>query len=223
MVMRIRVFDISKIDDKKVKHAWRMFIDSFPLNQEQERQFACYLSLLLEWSKRINLTTITDIPAIIDYHFLDSLQAAKEIDFTQMRSMVDVGTGAGLPGIPLKICYPHLTVLLIEVNNKKITFLQEVIKELYLHSVEIYPLDWRTFLRKTDYQVDLVCARASLKPVELVRMFKQDSPYKNAQLLYWAAAHWEPGEKDKPFVEKEIMYTIGDKKRKLVFYKKLST
>lgn len=216
--MRISVFDVNKIDDIRVKNAWKTFTASVPLSQEQEKQFARYLSLLLEWNERINLTAITDIPAIIDYHFQDSLQAAKEVDFTKIDGMIDVGTGAGLPGIPLKICYPHLNVFLIEVNSKKIAFLQEVIKELSMNSVEVYPFDWRTFLRKTTYQSDLICARASLKPAELIRMFKADSFYKNSQLIYWGAAHWQPGKKEQPFVEKEIMYTIGNKKRKLVFF-----
>jgi len=212
------VFDINKIDDKRVKHVWKTFIASASLQEKQIEQFAHYLALLLEWNERVNLTAITDVSAIITYHFQDSLQAAKEIDFTTVRSIVDVGTGAGLPGIPLKICYPHLVVFLIEVNRKKITFLQEVIKTLKMKSIEIYPLDWRIFLRKTTYQVDMICARASLKPVELIRMFKPSSPYKNARLLYWASAQWQPGKKEQLFVEKEILYTIGNKKRKLIFF-----
>ncbi len=212
------MFDINKIDDKRVKHAWETFIASVPLQKKQIEQFAHYLSLLLEWNERISLTAITDITEIITYHFQDSLQAAKEIDFTTIRSIVDVGTGAGLPGIPLKICYPDLFVLLIEVNRKKIAFLEEVIETLKMESIEIYPLDWRTFLRKTTYQVDMICVRASLKPVELIRMFKPSSPYKNARLLYWASAQWQPGKKEQPFVEKEILYTIGNKKRKLIFF-----
>ncbi len=212
------MFDINKIDDKRVKHAWEAFIAWAPLQEKQTEQFAHYLSLLLEWNERINLTAITDVTEIITYHFQDSLQAAKEIDFTTIRSIVDVGTGAGLPGIPLKICYPDLFVLLIEVNRKKIAFLEEVIETLKMKSIEIYPLDWRTFLRKTTYQVDMICARASLKPVELIRMFKPSSPYKNARLLYWASAQWRPGKKEQPFVEKEILYTIGNKTRKLIFF-----
>ncbi len=212
------MFDINKINDKRIEHVWEIFIASVPLQEKQIEQFARYLSLLLEWNERINLTAITDISAIITYHFQDSLQAAKEIDFTTIRSIVDVGTGAGLPGIPLKICYPDLFVFLIEVNHKKIAFLQKVIETLKMKSIKIYPLDWRTFLRKTTYQVDMVCARASLKPVELIRMFKPSSPYKNARLLYWASVQWRPGKKERLFVEKEILYTIGNKKRKLIFF-----
>ena len=213
-----RVFDIHKISDKRVRYTWETFIASEQLHEEQINQFEQYLSLLLEWNKIINLTAITDIAAIIKYHFQDSLQAAKEIDFTTIRSIVDVGSGAGLPGIPLKIRYPHLFVLLIEVNRKKIAFLHAVIEALKMKSIEIYSLDWRTFLRKTAYNIDIVCARASLKPEELIRMFKPSSPYKNATLLYWASEQWVSEKKEQPLVEKEILYTIGNKKRKLIFF-----
>jgi len=212
------VFDINKTNDEQIKKVWETFITSVPLQREQAEQFACYLSLLLEWNERINLTAITDIAGIIRYHFQDSLQAAQAVDLTAMRVILDVGTGAGMPGIPLKICYPHLSVGLIEVNRKKIAFLETVIETLKLESVTVYPLDWRTFLRKTSYQVDLICARASIKPEELIRMFKPSSPYKKAQLLYWAAEQWCPGTKEEPFVEKEILYTIGNKKRKLILF-----
>jgi len=213
-----RVFDICKINDKRVRYAWETFVASEQLNEGQINQFKQYLSLLLEWNKIINLTAITDIVAIIRYHFQDSLQAVKAVDFTTIGSIVDVGSGAGLPGIPLKICYPHLFVVLIEVNRKKIAFLHTVIKTLKIKSIEVYSLDWRTFLRKTAYNIDMVCARASLKPEELIHMFKPSSPYKNATLLYWASEQWVPGKKEQPLVEKEMLYTIGDKKRKLIFF-----
>jgi len=213
-----RVFDIYKISDKRIRHAWETFIVSEQLHEKQINQFEQYLSLLLEWNKIVNLTAITDIVEIIRYHFQDSLQAAKEVDFSTIRSIVDVGSGAGLPGIPLKIRYPHLFVLLIEVNRKKIAFLDAVIESLKIKSIEVYPLDWRTFLRKTAYNVDIVCARASLKPEELIRMFKPSSPYKKATLLYWASEQWMPGQKEQPLVEKEILYTIGNKERKLIFF-----
>jgi len=212
------VFDIYKISDKRVRYAWETFIASEQLHKDQINQFEKYLSLLLEWNKITNLTAITDIAAIIKYHFQDSLQAAKEVDFAMVRSIVDVGSGAGLPGIPLKIRYPHLFVLLIEVNRKKIAFLHAVIEALKIKSIEVYSLDWRTFLRKTVYNVDMVCARASLKPEELIRMFKPSSPYKKATLLYWASEQWVPGKKEQPLVKKEILYTVGNKKRKLIFF-----
>ena len=158
--------------------------------------------------------------------------------------MVDVGSGAGFPGLPLKImmdgcqCPPSealasedtrvedllgnpvqgVTLVLMEVSKKKQEFLRAVISELGLENVEIVDIDWRTFLRKTSYEIDLFLARASLQPEELLRMFKPGSPYKHATLIYWAAKQWEAEQKVALFVKREEPYTVGDKKRKLVFF-----
>jgi len=131
----------------------------------------------------------------------------------------DVGTGGGFPGIPLKILFPHLTMILIEVNNKKRTFLEYVLKELNIDNVVIYPHDWRTFLRSTSYSIDCFFARASLQPEELVHIFKPRSAYQNAKLVYWASAGWTAGKQEAQFVEKEVEYEIADGiKRKYVFF-----
>lgn len=197
---------------------WKQFVQKEELSTEQEKQFADYLLLLVEWSEKINLTTITTPSAVVKYHFQDSLQVGRVIDFSTIKTICDVGTGGGFPGLALKIKYPHLRVILIEVNNKKINFLEEVIEALGLENVEIYPEDWRTFIRKTDDEIDLFCARASLHTEELIRMFKPSSPYKDAQLVYWAAVQWEPTKFEQVFVKKEVLYSVGHKKRKLVFF-----
>jgi 16S rRNA (guanine(527)-N(7))-methyltransferase RsmG len=197
---------------------WQQFLKKEELSPQQEKQFADYLLLLIEWSEKINLTTITTPSAVVKYHFQDSLYVNRSIDFSAIKTICDVGTGGGFPALPLKIKYPHLRVILIEVNNKKINFLEEVIAKLGLENVEIYPEDWRTFLRKTDDTIDLFFSRASLHTDELIRMFKPSSPYKDAQLIYWAATQWEPTKFEKVFVKKEVAYSIGQKKRKLVFF-----
>jgi len=199
---------------------WQQFLKKEELSSEQEKQFADYLLLLLEWSEKINLTTITTPSAVVKYHFQDSLYVDHNIDVATIKTICDVGTGGGFPALPLKIKYPHLRVILIEVNNKKINFLEEVIAKLTLENVEIYPEDWRTFLRKTDDEIDLFVSRASLHTDELIRMFKPSSPYKDAQLVYWAAEQWVPTKFEQPFVKKEVPYSTGPKKRKLVFFGK---
>ena len=143
-------------------------------------------------SQEFNLTTITDDAAIMQYHFLDSLIVAKYVDFTAIKSIADVGTGGGFPGIPLKILYPHLSLTLIEVTEKKIRFLENVVAQLGLSSVETVNLDWRTFLRKTSSPIDLFVSRASLHADELLKMFKPSCVYKNATLAYWSAISWQP-------------------------------
>jgi len=178
------------------------------------------LALLIEWSDKINLTTITAPSAAIKYHFQDSLVIDRTLDMHTITTLCDVGSGAGFPGIPLAIKYPHMRVVLIEVNNKKIDFLDLVINKLELENVEIYPHDWRTFLRSTDDTVDLFCSRASLHTDELLRVFKPGCQYKDAQLVYWAAVDWQPIDREKPFITQQVPYSVGNKKRKLVFMRR---
>jgi 16S rRNA (guanine527-N7)-methyltransferase len=196
-----------------------MLAKEYNLTKTQTDMFGRYLQLLIEWNNKFNLTAITDPKAIIQYHFNDSLALSKFIDFTTIQSTADVGTGAGFPGIPLKILFPHLHTTLIEVNNKKRTFLEHIVKQFALNNVTLYSHDWRTFLRSTNYPIDYFFARASLQPEELVRIFKPTSAYKDATLVYWASQQWVAEKIEAPFIEKEVSYTIDSKQRKFVFFK----
>ncbi len=191
----------------------------YALTTEQTDKLSRYLEILIEWNTKFNLTAITDPTAIIQYHFDDSLALAHHIDFKNIHSTADIGTGAGFPGIPLKILFPHLKTVLIEVNNKKRTFLAHIAQELELNDISIYPFDWRTFLRTADYKIDYFFARASLQPEELVRIFKPSSPHQDATLVYWASNQWIAEKIVTPFVEKEVPYTIDTVQRKFVFFK----
>lgn len=202
--------------------AWHKFCAEYHINNEQQEKFICFGSMLLEWNTKHNLTAITDTKSVIADHFQDSLSITKFVDFTQLKGIADVGTGGGFPGIPLKIMFPALPVVLIEVNTKKIDFLRTVIKTLSLEAIEVCDLDWRTFIRKTSYKLDLFCARASLRPDELIRMFSDSSPYQHARLVYWASRHWKLEGKEQNYFEKEEIYTIDDKQRKLVFFMRKS-
>jgi 16S rRNA (guanine(527)-N(7))-methyltransferase RsmG len=193
--------------------------NKYTLTKAQTNKLNRYLELLIEWNTKFNLTAITDPSAIIKYHFDDSLALAKHIDFNTIQTTADVGTGAGFPGIPLKILFPHLTTVLIEVNNKKRTFLAHIAQELELDNIIIYPSDWRTFLRTKDHVVDYFFARASLQPEELVRVFKPASAYKNATLVYWASKQWVPEKIEAPFITKEALYSLETINRKFVFFK----
>jgi len=190
------------------------------LNDTQKAQFKTYLLLLLEWMEKINLTAITSVEDIIHFHFQDSLAIGQFMDFAAVKSIGDIGTGAGFPGIPLKIKYPHLAVTLIEVNHKKIAFLHLVIDELGLTDVQTNDLDWRTFLRKTTYDIDLFVSRGALAPYELTRLYRSNCHYKNARLVYWASTKWAPTEKEADLIEKELSYKIDNKIRKFIFFQK---
>lgn len=198
---------------------WRDFAIKYNLSEQQYMQFQRYYLLLQDWNTRINLTAITNEQDILAYHFEDSLKVADFVNIAGCSMIADIGTGAGLPGIPLKIKYPHIPVVLVEVIQKKVIFLQEVIKELGLTGIEVYAHDWRNFLRHTTYPADVICARASLHPDELLRMFQPSSPYKHAQLIYWASADWHPLASEKKFLMREDTYTVGNRQRKYVFFR----
>lgn len=106
------------------------------LSEVQLEQFLTYYDLLNEKNKVMNLTAITEFQEALKKHFIDSLSLVKVIDLKKELSMIDVGTGAGFPGIPLKIAFPNLRVTLLDSLQKRIGFLQEVIDELFLDKVE---------------------------------------------------------------------------------------
>jgi len=102
---------------------------------EQTEQFFEYMNLLIEWNEKINLTAITDPEEIILKHFIDSITILKDIPDNS--KIVDVGTGAGFPGIPLSIMNPTLKITLVDSLNKRLIFLQEVVDKLQLKNIEI--------------------------------------------------------------------------------------
>ena len=104
------------------------------LSEGQIGMFLRYYELLVEWNKVMNLTAITELPEVITKHFLDSLSLVKVTTPTKER-LLDMGTGAGFPGIPLKIAFPDLKVVLIDSLNKRINFLEEVIRTLELKNI----------------------------------------------------------------------------------------
>lgn len=105
------------------------------LSQEQELQFIKFYEYMIEKNKVMNLTGITDFKEVLIKHFLDSLSCVKVINFDKIESIIDVGTGAGFPGIPLKIVFPHISMCLLDSLKKRVTFLEEVISLLGLQSV----------------------------------------------------------------------------------------
>lgn len=101
----------------------------------QLANYRTYLRLLLEWNQRFNLTAIETPGAVVDKHFIDSLSCATALDFTACSQLVDVGTGAGFPGLVLKIAFPHLKLLLLDAVNKRLRFLSRVTEALQLTDV----------------------------------------------------------------------------------------
>ena len=104
-----------------------------PLGQEQINQFNRYLDLILKWNARTNLTSVRERDEIIDRHFLECILCARILP-ANIGSLLDLGSGAGLPGIPIAICRPDLHVTLAESQNKKAAFLNEAVRTLRINT-----------------------------------------------------------------------------------------
>jgi 16S rRNA (guanine527-N7)-methyltransferase len=109
-----------------------------PLTQRHLTDISTYIDLLLRWNTRINLTAIRDAESIVTRHFGESLFAARIANTWPAHHLVDIGSGAGFPGLPIKIWMPEVHVTLIESNQKKATFLREVIRALGLAGIEVF-------------------------------------------------------------------------------------
>lgn len=135
---------------------------SIVLNDKQIQQFEQYYNILVEWNKVMNLTAITEYEEVVEKHFLDSLTIVNAIHVGKIETLIDVGTGAGFPGIPLKIAFPHLKVTLLDSLNKRIKFLNEVIDLLELNDIKAIHGRAEDYAKQAEYreQYDICVSRA---------------------------------------------------------------
>lgn len=138
------------------------------LTEKQQEQFEDYMKLLLEWNEKINLTAITEEDDIILKHFVDSLTISKYIK--EETKLVDVGTGAGFPGIPIKIARENVNVTLVDSLNKRILFLNDVIEKLKLQKVQTLHFRAEEFGQNKKYResFDIATSRAVANLATLV-------------------------------------------------------
>ena len=146
--------------------------------KEQLQQLEKFYRLLIEWNQKINLTRITEKEDVYLKHFYDSLTIVKEIDLSKVDKLCDVGTGAGFPGIVLKIFYPNLKITLIDSLLKRVNYLNEIIKELKLKDIKAI------HTRGEEYHetFDVVTARA-VANIEKLQKYTMHLVNKNGKLI----------------------------------------
>lgn len=130
------------------------------LSSKQIEQLDTYYEMLVEWNKVMNLTGITEKEQVYLKHFYDSLTICKAINLNKEETLCDIGTGAGFPGLVLKICFPHLHVTLVDSLQKRLSFLDAVIKELELKDIKTVHARAEEYAVKVREKYDVVTARA---------------------------------------------------------------
>lgn len=138
---------------RKALHEFQISVDAHQVVQIQE-----YIKLLLKWNDKVNLTAIRDPLDILYRHFCDSMFAGTVVKMDKCR-IADIGSGGGFPGLPLKILWPESTVVLVESNVKKATFLAEVVRTLELKNTQVLVSRYEE-LGEEIAPIDYICARA---------------------------------------------------------------
>ena len=132
------------------------------LDEIQKKQFTDFYEYLVEKNKVMNLTGITEFQEVLVKHFLDSLACVKAVDMSRIKRIMDIGTGAGFPGVPLKITFPHLEACLLDSLKKRVNFLEETFQMLKLENITVIHGRAEEYAKNKQYRetYDLCVSRA---------------------------------------------------------------
>lgn len=195
------------------------------ISDSQYIKFEKYFHFLVEWNEKINLTAITDLEGVFVKHFYDSLCLVKATEFTN-QSLLDVGSGAGFPSIPLKILYPELNITIIDALSKRIKFLELLVKEL---DVEVELIHGRAEEYKRKHCFDIVTGRA----VANMRMLSELCiPFVKVEGFFLAMKGSKSDSEVEEslfaikelggIIDKDISYQVSGQERHIVVIKKAS-
>jgi len=142
---------------------------NIPYSEEIEKKLLLYKDLLKEWNKKINITSIEDDEEIYLKHFIDSLLLLKDRNFNESKKIIDIGTGGGFPGLPLKIVNNNYEVTLLDSLRKRIDFLEEVVKSLNLENVELLHGRAEDYGQKNEYREKFdICVSRAVAPLNIL-------------------------------------------------------
>jgi 16S rRNA (guanine527-N7)-methyltransferase len=202
------------------------------LTDRQVDQFLSYYESLIETNRVMNLTAITEFEDVVRKHFVDSLSLSQVMKLKSFQTLIDVGTGAGFPGVPLKILYPHLKVTLVDSLGKRVRFLTEVIENLNLQNIEAIHGRAEDLARNSRYRekFDLCTSRAVSN---LAVLAEYDLPFvkRNGYFVSYKAANSEDEIKqaEKAIrilggkIEKVDRFTLDDMGRAIIQVKKVKS
>lgn len=186
------------------------------LSGQQVDQFMSYYELLIERNKVMNLTAITELDEVMQKHFVDSLALVKATGSVEKKRLIDIGTGAGFPGIPLKIAFPELEVVLLDSLNKRVKFLEYVIEALQLKGIKAIHGRAEDFARQKEYResFDYCVSRAV---ANLSSLSEYCLPYVKTGGCF--ISYKSGNIEEELFQAKRAMFLLGGEKKDVVKFK----